>query len=384
MIENYIDCLEYIKKHWKKINYKTTKNNGLLIGVPYRYISPSNKEFEKKMYYWDSYFIILGLLSSKKIQLAKGIVNNFLYLFKKFQFIPASNRFYHLATSNPPFLSSMVLEVFSKTNNRKWLNAAAKVIQEEYEKVWTSNHRLTKNGLSRYWGPTHTHWHAEDESGWDRTSRFLNNCLNINPIDLNSLLYKYEIDLTFIYKILKNKNKSNYWYKKASKRKRLINKYMWDRKHGFFFDYDFVLKKKTKVFSLAGYFPLWAGLASQKQAKILKKNMSRFEKRGGLVTTDKIYLKNDYRQWDYPNGWANLHWITINGLLKYGFYDDAERITKKWLDTCKTVFQRTGKFWEKYDVVKCDIGKSGRYPTQAGFGWTNAVFIKLIDKFSKN
>lgn len=382
--EDYSDCLKHIDKYWSKVIYRTSKDSGLLIGVPNRYVAPSNGEFKKKMYYWDSYFIILGLLSSGKTALSKGIVDNLLHLFQRFKFIPASNRFYHLAKSNPPFLSSMVLEVFQGTQDVKWLKAAAKANQGEYEEVWTSDKRQAKNGLSHYWDPTYYHDQAEDESGWDTTSRFLKRGLDINPIDLNSLLYKYETDLAYIHGILKNKKKSEQWLGKASLRKRRINQYMWDKKQGFFFDYDFVSKKKTPVWSLAGYFPLWAGLASRKQAGLLRERLVRFEKAGGLVTTDKKYLKDGQHQWDYPNGWANLHWIVIKGLLNYGFHDDAERLAKKWLDTCKIVFNKTGKFWEKYDVVKQEVGRSERYPPQHGFGWTNGVFIKLIDEFSAN
>jgi len=381
--KKYSACKKYINDYWKEITYKTSKDRGLLIGLPNKYVSPSTGEFENKMYYWDSYFINLGLLSIGKVKLAKGIVDNLLYEFRRFKFIPASNRFYYLAKSNPPFLSSAVLDVFSKTNDRRWLQGAVKLVEGEYEKVWVSSQRLTRNGLSRYWDPTHFHEQAEDESGWDKTSRFLDRCLDINPVDLNSLLYKYEVDLASMYKFLGKGSKSKSWLKKALKRRKLINKYMWDKNKKFYFDYDYVSKKKVFVYSLAGYFPLWAGVANEKQAESLIKKLRLFEKAGGLATTDKSYLDKEYRQWDYPNGWPNLHWIVIKGLLDYGYQNDAERIAKKWLDMCEKVFNQTGKFWEKYNVVKRSAGKTERYPAQTGFGWTNGVFLKLLDEFDQ-
>ena len=156
---------------------------------------------------------------------------------------------------------------------------------------------------------------------------------------------------------------------------------MWDSKRGFFFDYDFQLGQRTKVWSLAGYFPLWAGIADERQAKLLRNHLVRFEREGGLVTTEKSYLRGSRRQWDYPNGWANLHWIVIDGLSRYGYHEDAKRIAQKWVTTCHNVFQKTGKFWEKYDVVTGSVAAEARYPTQSGFGWTNAIFIKLLSEF---
>ncbi len=154
---------------------------------------------------------------------------------------------------------------------------------------------------------------------------------------------------------------------------------MWDEKNGFFFDYNYIKNRKNPVWSLAGYFPLWTGVANKKQALLLLKNLRHFEYSGGLATTRKRYIKDARYQWDYPIGWACLHWIVIKGLLDYGFSEDAERITKKWLRTCTKVFDTTGKFWEKYNVVRPGVGKVGRYQTQSGFGWTNGVFLKLLD-----
>lgn len=379
--ENYKECEKYIRKNWRVLTARSVKNKKLLIGLPNAYVCPSRDEFDKKMYYWDSYFIILGLVCDGKMALAKGMAENLFYLFNTYEFIPQSNRFYHLGKSNPPFLTSIIKEVYSVTEDTTWLRNAVKVAVCEYEKVWTYGFRMTKTGLSRYWEPSHTHEQAEDESGWDRTTRFLNTCLHINPVDLNSLLYRYEKDISQFFLLLNNRKKARLWNRKAANRKKLINQYMWDKKQGFFFDYNFQKNKKMAVWSCAGFFPLWAGIASKEQAIHLKRNLKHFEYAGGLVTTRQKYLKGESHQWDYPIGWACLHWIVIKGLLDYGFREDAERICSKWLNTCKKVFEKTGAFWEKYNVVNPGTGKVGRYPIQSGFGWTNGVFVKLLEVF---
>lgn len=378
----YQDCKDYIHHYWKSLVCRTPKDRDLVIGLPNRYICPSKKEFDNKMYYWDSYFIILGLLIENRIELAKGMAENLFYLFNRFGFIPQSNRFYHLGKSNPPFLTSIISELYSQMGDRRWLRKAVKTAEMEYHKVWMGTNRLTDNGLSRYWEPTYAHEQAEDESGWDRTSRFFDRCLNINPIDLNCLLYKYEIDLTYLNLLMNRKERAQLWKTRSLKRKALINKYLWDDRRGFFFDYDFVVGRRTKSWSLAGFYPLWSGLANIEQADRLRNNLAKFEAVGGLSTTRKVYIKKTHRQWDYPTGWANLHWIVIKGLLEYDFYDAAERIAEKWIRTCATVFRKTNLFWEKYDVTKIQPSFIGRYDTQTGFGWTNSVFVKILDEFA--
>ena len=383
--KDYKNCLKYIANYWRKITFYFPKDKGIHIGLPNPFVSPSNVRFKNDQFYWDNYFIILGLVESGKISLAKGMVDNFAYLHRRFDIIPLRNRFYNLGISQLPFLTSMILEIFEFTQDKKWFRKLTKIAESELKNYWMNKQREERHfvyqGLSRYCDHFVTHLTAEHESGWDMTSRFNNQCLNYLPIDLNSCLYKYEIDLAYIYRVLGRKLKEQYYLNQANKRRETILKLMWNKKKGFFFDYNYKLKKQSNFYSAAGFYPLWAKMASDLQAEKVKENLRRFEYKGGLASTQKTGLSEEFKQWDYPNGWANQQWIVINGLLNYGFWEDAERLAKKWLDLNKKVFLRTGKFWEKYNVVKCDISKEGRYPIQSGFGWTNAIFVKLVSEF---
>ena len=158
---------------------------------------------------------------------------------------------------------------------------------------------------------------------------------------------------------------------------------MWNPKKGFYFDYNYKHKKQENFFSLAGYYPLWAKVATHMQAKKLVDNLEVFEFEGGLANTQSTHLSDEYKQHDYPNGWPQQQWIVVKGLYNYGFVNRAEQIAKKFLDLNKSIMSQTGKLWEKYNVVKSTISESERYHTQPGFGWTNAIFIRLVDKFSK-
>ena len=155
------------------------------------------------------------------------------------------------------------------------------------------------------------------------------------------------------------------------------------REGGVYFDYNWVTGKRSRAWTLAGFFPLWAGVATRAEAERMRARLRHFEHAGGLATTRRVYRGKKGRQWDFPTGWPNLQWIVVKGLARYGYRDDALRVARKWLDMVHDVFVRTGRFWEKYDVVRRRPSQVGRYETQWGFGWTNSVFVKLLEEFGE-
>lgn len=381
--DDYTSCLQYIEKYWKELIYYHPKDKHLHLGLPNKYVMPSTGIFKKDQFYWDTYFIIVGLVKCSRVDLAKGMVDNLVFLFTKFNIVPMRNRYYNLGISQIPFLTSMAQEVFEVTKDRQWLLKITKVAENELKKYWMNSDLTEKHivykGLSRYCDHYITHLAAEHESGWDMTSRFNDHCLDYLPVDLNACLYKYEIDIAKSNSI---KKKVNEYLEKAEKRQRTISQLMWNEKKGFFFDYNYKKKKQSNFYSIAGFYPLWAKEATLSQAMKVRDNLHLFEYKGGLANTQPHSLSDELKQHDYPNGWAHQHWIVVKGLLNYGFKEDAKRIAKKWLDLNKNVFLKTGNFWEKYNVAKCKASESSghRYQTQSGFGWTNAVFVRLIDE----
>lgn len=380
----YEDCLHYIRHYWKQITCYHPKDKQLHLGLPHKYVSPNNNIFKNDQFYWDSYFTILGLIKSEKIGLAKGMIDNFCFMFNRFGIIPMRNRYYNLGTSQIPFLTSMILEVFAVDKDLPWFKKTMKVAELELQNYWmnaalTEKHLVYK-GLSRYCDHFITHLGSEHESGWDMTSRFNDRCLDYLPIDLNTALYKYEIDLSEFYSLLKNNDKYKHYKTQAEKRKKQIISLMWNKDLHFFFDYNYNKKQQNLFYSVAGFYPLWANLATAKQAKLIRDYvLPIFEHEGGIANTQSHGLSEDIKQHDYPNGWPHQQWIVIQGLLNYGFKEDAKRIARKWLDMNAKIFKETGLFWEKHNVVKCDVGEfnPNRYHTQSGFAWTNAIFVRL-------
>lgn len=385
-IKEYRNCLRYIEKYWNNVICYHPKDKGIHLGLPHKFVSPNDGIYKNDQFYWDSYFTIIGLVKCGKELIAKGIINNFIFMQKRFNIIPMRNRYYNLGSSQMPFLTSMIHEVAPLINDKRWIRTAMKCAEKELQTYWM-NKSLTEihivyEGLSRYCDHYITHLAAEHESGWDMTSRFHDHCLNYLPIDLNSALYKYEIDLAEFYKESKNRTMYNKYILSSEKRRKTMNKLMWNNKKGFYFDFDYKHKKQSNFYSIASFYPLWARLATHTQAKKMVDNLKRFEYDYGLANTQPNGLSAEYKQHDFPNGWPQQQWIVIRGLMNYGFRKDAYRIAKKYLDLNKNMYEKTGKLWEKYDVVKGNTGTSERYPTQSGFSWTNAVFLRLINKFS--
>lgn len=198
------------------------------------------------------------------------------------------------------------------------------------------------------------------------------------PVDLNSQLYRYELDLAQFAEILGRTTEAEEWRSRAEVRRRLINEYFWDENEGFYYDFD--LRTDDRLRStprcLSSYVTLWAGVADTDQARQLVEHLDLFENAYGLATCEPGW--NDGTQHNYPVGWAYSHWYVTYGLRSYGYHEDASRIALKWLGLLTQKRAETGVMWERYNVVEPGVPAAGRYPIQEGFGWTNGVFASML------
>jgi alpha,alpha-trehalase len=390
-------ALTYIDSYWDELARKHPEDDGTLVGLPYPYVVPAADasaafRFEEQ-YYWDSYFVAFGLHDTKHQQLIEGMLENLLVLFRRFGLVPNASRMYHTSRSQPPVMTSFIFHVYDTYGkDTDWLSQRMAVAREEYDTVWMHQahpkwHNVYR-GLSRYYDVNVLHDLAEAESGWDMTPRFERKCLDFLPVDLNALLYKYELDFARTAEILGDEEGAKRWRRAALERKRAMNELMWGKIRGFYFDYNYQRQLLGDVWSLAGFYPMWAGMVTKEQAKGLVVNLRRFEKKGGLTTTAKPLI-DTYAlfgsipaQWAYPNGWAPLHYIVVEGLKRYGYDEDARRIATAWVRTNLDWFDTHGVFLEKYNVVHTKRHPvEGLYPSQTGFGWTNAILLKFVEDF---
>ena len=386
------DSIKVVPQMFKFKHYQTT-----LEDLPFPFIPGSSNYFNNLQFYWDSYFIMLGLMyeDEEAKLLAKGMIENFHYLFKKFNFIPNS---YPRDTTRtqPPLLTSMILLIHKHFNDKNWLEEMYQFAKAEYFEVWMREPRLiTDIGLSRYFDPIHPlgiHQNAEDESGWDFTPRFEEKCDECIAIDLNSLLYKYENDLQHIAEYLNFHKDMKFFIIQKANRKKLIDFYLYNSEDKLFYDYNFKEKKQLQIKTLATFFPLFANLATFKQAQNIVDQLYLFEHKYGLVTCDSIYGYHN-KQWNYPNGWAPLQYIVIQGLKNYGFFEEAQRISLKWLSlNSQNYFQSGGNWEEKYVVIDNKLLQKenlkriddSRYEHQNKLFWSKGVFISLYKELEED
>ena len=404
---------EHIESLWAVLYRRPKKvaEGNSLIALPYPYVVPGGRFNE--IYYWDSYFTMLGLQVSGRENVMEFMIKNFAWMLSEFGMIPNGNRSYYLTRSQPPFFALMI-KLLSKSKGDQVYIDYYDALKQEYQ-FWMnpeSGHKVSMpNGaiLNRYYdardtprpemysddvelSKTNTHGknpalyrnlRSAAESGWDFSSRWLSDpkdlvtirATSIVPIDLNCLLYFLEESLSKAAKLNGDEASSKEFQSAAIARKDAINKYCWNAKLGFYTDYDIESKALRPLKSLAGIFPLFFKIASDDQANSIADIVkSEFLKPGGVVTT----TINSGQQWDAPNGWAPLQWITFMGLKNYGHQELANQIKDNWLALNRKVFKNTGKMLEKYDVEDIDkLGGGGEYPVQDGFGWTNGVFLKL-------
>lgn len=387
---------DYIKAYWPNLERYNPKDTDSLIGVPKPYLVPSyaeGHEFDyNELYYWDSYFMVQGMLDEEHKELVMGILEDLISIFKRFSIIPNGSQMYYLSRSQPPFLSSFIFDVYTAYNlDKSWLKEMINVAKQEYQTVWMGsrkpNARQVYRGLSRYYDFNYLHDIAETESGWDMTPRFNRHALNYLPCDLNALLFKYEMDFARASRILGDKADAARWEEAAEARKRTMDELMWDAGRGLYYDFNYVKERRGNVSSLASYYAMWAGMADGTQAAAMVKALKRFEQKGGLSTTDSLPLQNYVpgsmpTQWAYPNGWAPLQFLVVKGLQRYGYNEDARRIATKWMTNNLNWFNEHNEFIEKYNVVAPEKPPAkGVYPSQTGFGWTNAVFERFCQEY---
>ncbi|HKH98386.1 MAG TPA: trehalase family glycosidase [Candidatus Sulfotelmatobacter sp.] len=451
--------------HLGEIDTSKIQPHGLLY-LENKYVVPGGRFNE--MYGWDSYFIVRGLLRAGRLDLARGMVENFFFEIEHYGAMLNANRTYYLTRSQPPFLSSMFVDVYNakRSNGREdkaELERAYADIEKDYE-MWTREpHLAGQTGLSRYYdfgegpppeavqdetgfyrkvaqyfflhpaeagdyvvemkpgtteavaGATYSlqvcdvpltmarpecekarqfklsaDYYKGDrsmrESGFDVSFRFGpfgSATHHYAPVCLNSLLYKTEKDLEQISLWLGHNEDAEKWNKRAEERKKLITHFLWNDQDGLFFDFNFQTKRMSKYQYATTFYPLWAGLATPEQAKAVAGNLKVFERPGGLPMS----TQETGAQWDLPYGWGNIEMLAVEGLRRYGYNADADRVSYEFLSNVAENFRRDGNIREKYNVVTRSSEahvELGYEMNVVGFGWTNAAFLELLHGLPKD
>ncbi len=415
--------LAHIDSLWSVLTRYPTEHpvRSSLLPLPHPYVVPGGRFTE--LYYWDSYFTMLGLAESGRKDLLRAMANNFAYLIDTYGLIPNGNRTYYLSRSQPPLFALMV-ELFESHGLAPALNYLPQ-LRKEYAYWMDGADELRPNEfrrhvvrlaggelLNRYWDerdtpreeayledvtvakkssrPVHDLYRdlrAAAASGWDFSSRWMDESnklptirtTSILPVDLNSFLYKLECQLAQLSAAAGDSGAAQDFQGKAKARKLAMQRLMWNEEQGAFFDFDWQQDTLRSKLTAATATPLFVGLATAAQAcRVANTIRTRLLEDGGVATTELV----SGEQWDQPNGWAPLQWISLRGLANYGQATLAHDIAQRWLSTVASLYRRESKLVEKYALrhlgAEAMGGGGGEYPLQDGFGWTNGVTRKLL------
>ena len=414
---NRTELTRDIEDLWPRLTRSTPEvpDGASALPLPKPYVVPGGRF--RELYYWDSYFTLLGLKASHRDDLLEDMIEDFGSLIDRYGHIPNGTRTYYLSRSQPPVFALMLglssdhrrttLErrnAWLIAEHRFWMAGAADLKPgEAHERVM----RLADGALlNRYWDDRPVPrdeafredvllaranggrdpadlWRnvrAAAESGWDFSSRWFGDgetfgsirTTRFAPIDLNSLMFLMERTIADDCRRLSDRSCVREFAGEARARARAIRAHLWNGR--FFGDYDFDAARPRSQLTAAAAWPLFAGIATPAQGAANACALARLVGPGGLATT----LIRSGQQWDAPNGWAPLQWVAFVGLRNYGERGLAIRVRTGWLARVRREYRASGRLLEKYDVLEDKTGGGGEYPTQDGFGWTNGVSLALI------
>ncbi|XP_008562861.1 PREDICTED: trehalase-like, partial [Galeopterus variegatus] len=416
---------------WKKLGKKmkpevlSHPERFSLIYSAHPFIVPGGRFVE--FYYWDSYWVMEGLLLSEMAEMVKGMLQNFLDLVKTYGHVPNGGRVYYLQRSQPPLLTLMMDLYVTHTNDTTFLQENIETLALELD-FWTQNRSVSVRlegesyVLNRYYvpyggprpesyskdseladalpeGEREALWaelKAGAESGWDFSSRWLVGGPNpdllssirtskLVPVDLNAFLCQAEDLMSKFYSRLGNESQATKYRTSRAQRLAALNAVLWDEEKGAWFDFDLENSKKNREFYPSNLTPLWAGcfsdpVVTDKALKYLEDSQI-LTYQYGIPTS----LRETGQQWDFPNAWAPLQDFVIRGLAKSPSprtQEVAFQLAQNWIRTNFDVYSQKSAMYEKYDISNGgQPGCGGEYEVQEGFGWTNGVALMLLDRY---
>ncbi|MFC0337903.1 alpha,alpha-trehalase [Kushneria avicenniae] len=416
---DHIDALWNVLTRQPRPRYNP---NSSRLPLPHAYVVPGGRFNE--IYYWDSYFTMLGLRESGRIDLMRDMVNNAAFLINAYGHVPNGNRTYYLSRSQPPFFCGMVGQIAQHDGEwvyehylpqmereyHYWMDGVEALHPCEAYRRSVKLHEGTL--LNRHWDDLNTPreeafredmetanhtsrnniavWRnirAGAESGWDFSSRWLTDphdlstirTVDILPLDLNCLLYHMESTLASTYRRLGRYQRADLLQSAANSRLDALRRLFWSQEQQRFGDYLWHEDRLTDSINASIVFPLYFGIATEEQAAQVAETIEHQLLQPGGMMTSTI---DTVQQWDAPNGWAPLQWMAIKGLKRYGHARLADTIARRWMHNNFYRFEREHKLLEKYNVMDLDgAPDGGEYPSQDGFGWTNGVLRALLSLY---
>lgn len=427
---------------YSKRNLSLDEDRDTQIKIDGRFFIPGGRFTE--MYYWDSYWILIGLLEFNMEDCAFDLIKGFTQLIKRFGYIPNGTRTYYLGRSQPPYFCQMLYRMYLNTNHQEIINyiltEALDQACTEYEWFMTNRRvdpTLIDGGvLNRYFSDskiprpesykedikTYMECTEEDkqtlfsniwaacESGWDFSTRWFSNgrnmstidTINIIPVDLNALMLENERIITYLcherMNLLRVEDKKTQSIIDSLSLNRVrrwesIQRWLFNDDLGCWCDLNIKTNTHTTSrFYFSNLTPLFYSSELLRDRRnlaykiLLKYSNDIFKNPGGVPSSGS--LPNDHKQlhkleqWDFPNTWAPHVQMLTEFLMNIGEDKLAFHVAKSFMSSVMPKDAPVEKFLEKYDCSDADKkAGGGEYEIQEGFGWTNGTVVYLIKMF---
>ncbi len=402
---------KYIDANWEKTFRVSREETAKEISLPRPHTVPSTDPSMWLFFYWDTYFTNLGLIRQGRLEQAVNNAENVIYLIERLGLVPNISVKIALNRSQVPVSAVLFSEIYAQTKDKAWLARAYAAVSKEYA-FWTAM-RMAPNGLNAcgmhadpitladfYNVIRHRlrdipedpvarlcylrHKMAECEI-WDFNPRFDQRAADFNPVDLNGILHQFESISGDFARELGLPAEEGTWRERAARRRKLMDRHLWNEEKGFYFDYDWARGRQGTVISSAPYFALWGGACSEAQAAALARNLPLIERAHGVMScAEGSNTSANTYQWDAPNAWPPQQTAAILGLLRHGYRADARRIAEKYVLTCARNLAATGQLWEKYNALTGNIDVADEYKMPHMMGWTAGGCLHACEVVEQN
>ncbi|HSW14451.1 MAG TPA: trehalase family glycosidase [Solimonas sp.] len=407
-------AFDHIETHWNKLVKTSAGARGSsLLRTPYPFLIPAGRF--REAYYWDTAFGIDGLIATGRLELARMQADNFLELIRRFGFVPNGNRDYYLSRSQPPLSSRLIRTVVEASHAEvhqsgdadraatllAWVRERAlPLLASEFLDFWSNPETRfdAATGLHHHWdalevkrperysedeehdlGKTLRDVRAMAESGLDFTILYTgpsgkNEMSGFAPVMLNALLAQFAGDVASLAGYAGMEELRERFSRLAEERRAAIDRHLWDEEGGCYRSLHLQTRQRSSGIGFTVFAPLFAGIASKRQAERVLQAAQPLLRRGGIAGSSRF---DSLHQWDGDNGWAPAQVMAVRGLQRYGFDTAARDIAQRWIEALTTVFEKHGGFFERINVETLDlpVRKGHQYPVQEGFLWTNSSFV---------
>ncbi|KAH8269400.1 hypothetical protein KR018_002495, partial [Drosophila ironensis] len=379
-----------LNKHWKDLARKCKADvlkdpdQYSLIYVPNVFIVPF--EHGRELHYWDSYWIVRGLLNSDMQETARGMIGNFVEMVRQFGYVPGCGRIYSLGRTNPPLLTMMMKHYVDVTKDKDFAIASLPMLELEHKNFLKNHEVRVKNTIMYQYranstGPRpeaymddlkltehiksttmkqamFTELSSASESGQEFSSRWFVTADGTNrgtildtrpcdivPVELNAIIFRSCKILAEFNRKAGNFRRADEHLERACSLVKAIRDILWNDEAGIWLDYNLVNNTSRNYFCSTNFAPLWARAYPLVDTPKVSTSLMNYIARNELAAmpggVPHTLNKKANEKWDYPNCFPPMMNLIIEGLHNLGTpqsKDMSKTLAHNWLRSCYAAY----------------------------------------------